>query len=136
MAPWAWMLLAVVAAYAALVVTLCVIGRRPAVRAVARLIPDCVGLVRRLARDPRVPRRWRWALVALLAYLLVPFDLVPDFVPIAGQLDDALLAVVAVRGVLRSAGPAVVAEHWFGSQRALAVLSRVATPRSGRAKRR
>jgi uncharacterized membrane protein YkvA (DUF1232 family) len=136
MAPWTWILVALVAAWAALVVTLCVAGRQGRARAVARLVPDCVGLARRLSRDPRVPRRWRWGLAALVVYLLLPFDLVPDFVPIAGQLDDALLVVIAVRGVLRSAGPAVVAEHWLGSQRALAVLSRAASPRSGRMKRR
>jgi uncharacterized membrane protein YkvA (DUF1232 family) len=133
MAPWAWGLVAIAGAYVAFVVTLCVIGRRAAALASARLIPDCVGLVQRLARDRRVPRRWRWALVGLLVYLLLPFDVVPDFVPIAGQLDDALLVVLVVRGVLRSAGPVVVAEHWLGSQSTLAVLNRVAAPRARRA---
>jgi uncharacterized membrane protein YkvA (DUF1232 family) len=133
MALWAWLLLALAAGYAALVVTLCVIGRRAEARALARLIPDGIVLVRRLVRDRRVPRRRRWVLAALLVYLVVPFDLVPDFVPIAGQLDDALLVVLALRGVLRSAGPVVVAEHWLGSQSALAILSRVAAPRSRRA---
>jgi uncharacterized membrane protein YkvA (DUF1232 family) len=133
MAWWAWLLLALAAVYAALVITLIVIGRRAAARALVLFIPDCIGLVRRLARDPRVARRWRWVLVALLVYLVAPFDLVPDFVPIAGQLDDALLVALALRGVLRSAGPVVVAEHWLGSQRALAILSRVAAPRSARA---
>jgi uncharacterized membrane protein YkvA (DUF1232 family) len=132
MPAWAWPLLALAALYAALIAALCLAGRRAAVRGLARLIPDCVGLARRLARDPRVPRRWRWLLAALLVYLVVPFDLVPDFVPVAGQLDDALLVVLAVRGVLRAAGPVVVAEHWMGSQGALAVLIRVAAPRSRR----
>jgi uncharacterized membrane protein YkvA (DUF1232 family) len=67
----------------------------------------------------------RWALGALLLYLLLPFDLVPDFLPIAGQLDDAVLVVAVLRGVLRAAGPAVVAEHWLGSQTALAILTRM-----------
>jgi uncharacterized membrane protein YkvA (DUF1232 family) len=129
---WAWLLLALAALYAALVLTLCVIGRRTAARDLARLIPDCLVLVRRLERDPRVPRRWRWILAGLLVYLLSPFDLVPDFLPIAGQLDDAVLVVLALRGVLRAAGPAVVAEHWLGSQSALAILSRIAATRSPR----
>jgi uncharacterized membrane protein YkvA (DUF1232 family) len=132
MPAWAWPLLTLAALYAAVVVALCLAGRRAAARALARLIPDCVALVRPLVRDPRVPRRWRWALAGLLLYLVMPFDLVPDFVPVAGQLDDALLVVLALRGVLRSAGPAVVAEHWVGSQGALAVLMRVAAPRSRR----
>jgi uncharacterized membrane protein YkvA (DUF1232 family) len=134
MPAWAWALLGLAALYAvlvaALVAALSLAGRRAAARAVARLIPDCVTLARRLARDPRVPRRWRWVLAGLLLYLVLPFDLVPDFIPVAGQLDDALLVILAVRGVLRAAGPVVVAEHWLGSQRALAILIRVATPRS------
>jgi DtxR family transcriptional regulator, Mn-dependent transcriptional regulator len=128
MAPWAWVALALATAYAAVVATLCVVGRRQAARDLARLIPDSFILVRRLARDRRVPRRWRWALGALLVYLALPFDLVPDFVPIAGQLDDALFAVVVLRGVLRAAGPAVVAEHWLGSQSALAILAAWSRP--------
>ena len=125
MALWAWVALALAAAYAALLATLCIVGRRQAARSLARLIPDSIVLVRRLAGDRRVPRRWRWALAALLLYLLLPFDLVPDFVPIAGQLDDAVLAVAVLRGVLRAAGPAVVAEHWLGSPSALAILTRM-----------
>jgi uncharacterized membrane protein YkvA (DUF1232 family) len=130
MAAWVWLLLALAAGYAALVITLCVIGRRAPARNLARFIPDCIVLVRRLARDPRVPRRWRWVLAGLLVYLLVPFDLVPDFVPIAGQLDDALLVILALRGVLRAAGPVVVGEHWLGSQGVLAILSRRPSPAS------
>jgi uncharacterized membrane protein YkvA (DUF1232 family) len=125
MPAWAWALLALAALYAGLVAALCLAARRSAARALARLIPDCVVLVRGLMRDPRVPRRWRWILAGLLVYLILPFDLVPDFVPVAGQLDDALLVVLALRGVLRAAGPVVVAEHWIGSQRALAILMRV-----------
>jgi uncharacterized membrane protein YkvA (DUF1232 family) len=125
MPAWAWALLALAALYAGLVAALCLAARRSAARALARLIPDCVVLVRGLMRDPRVPRRWRWILAGLLVYLILPFDLVPDFVPVAGQLDDALLVVLALRGVLRVAGPVVVAEHWIGSQRALAILMRV-----------
>ena len=91
-------------------------------REVARLIPDCVVLVRRLASDKRVPRRRRWALAGLAAYLLSPIDLVPDFIPVAGQLDDAILVVIVLRGVLRAAGPELVAEHWPGSERGLDLL--------------
>jgi uncharacterized membrane protein YkvA (DUF1232 family) len=98
-------------------------------RGARRVIPDCLVLVQRLARDRRVSRPWRWMLAGLLLYLALPFDLVPDFVPLVGQFDDALLVVLVLRGVLRSAGPVVVAEHWLGSQSALALLSRVAAPR-------
>jgi uncharacterized membrane protein YkvA (DUF1232 family) len=129
---WGWVLVVLACLYAGLLAGLCVVGQRGKVVALARLIPDCVTLVRRLLRDPRVPRRWRWALAGLFVYLVMPFDLVPDFIPVAGQVDDAVVVVVVLRGVLRAAGPAVVAEHWAGSQSALAVLSRVAAPRSRR----
>jgi uncharacterized membrane protein YkvA (DUF1232 family) len=133
MAWWGWVLVAVGAVYLALVVALGVAGRRGKAVALARLIPDCAGLVRGLLRDPRVPRRWRWALAGLFVYLVMPIDLVPDFIPVAGHVDDAVLVVVVLRGVLRAAGPAVVAEHWAGSQSVLAMLTRVAAPRSPRA---
>jgi hypothetical protein len=77
------------ALYAAAVLALVVAGRRTDAAALARFIPDCVVLVRRLAADPALPRASRLALVALAGYLVLPFDLVPDFIPVAGQLDDA-----------------------------------------------
>jgi uncharacterized membrane protein YkvA (DUF1232 family) len=129
---WAWVLVGVAALYAALLAVLFIAGWQAKAVALARLIPDCVGLVRGLLNDPRVPRRWRLALAGLLAYLVMPFDLVPDFLPVVGQVDDAVLVVVVVRGVLRAAGPVVVAEHWAGSQSVLAILTRVAGPRSRR----
>jgi uncharacterized membrane protein YkvA (DUF1232 family) len=130
---WAWVLVVIGALYAGLLVALWATGRRGTLVALARLIPDSVGLVRGLVGDPRVPRRWRWALAGLLAYLVMPFDLVPDFLPVVGHVDDAVLVVVVLRGVLRAAGPTVVAEHWVGSQSMLAILTRVAAPRSRRA---
>jgi uncharacterized membrane protein YkvA (DUF1232 family) len=130
---WAWTLVVVGVLYAGLLAALWATGRRAKVVALAKLIPDSVALVRGLVGDPRVPRRWRWALAGLLVYLVLPFDLVPDFLPVVGQVDDAVLVVVVVRGVLRAAGPGVVAEHWAGSQSMLAILTRVAAPRSRRA---
>jgi uncharacterized membrane protein YkvA (DUF1232 family) len=82
-------------------------GQRSDARALAGFIPDCVVLLRRLLRDPRIPR-WRKVFLALvLVYLVFPIDLVPDFIPIAGQLDDAILVALALRGL----GP-FVREHW------------------------
>src|SRR5690349_15989756 len=100
-----WLLLSaaiVLAIYAAFVVVLIVSGRRDEARAVARLIPDCVVLVPRLSGDPAVPRRSKVLLGGLVAYLASPIDLVPDFVPFAGQLDDALVVALVLRAVLRS----------------------------------
>ncbi len=86
------------------VVALLVGGRRETARAVAGFIPDCVVLFRRLLRDPRVPRRYKLALGLLVAYLAMPIDLVPDFIPVAGQLDDALVVALALRLLTRSGG--------------------------------
>jgi uncharacterized membrane protein YkvA (DUF1232 family) len=121
---WGWALVAIAALYALAVLGLVLVGRRGDAVAVARFVPDCVVLIRRLARDPRVPRRQRWLLVALVAYLLLPFDVVPDFIPVAGVLDDAILVVLALRMVLRGAGPEVVAEQWPGPSRTLELLLR------------
>jgi uncharacterized membrane protein YkvA (DUF1232 family) len=76
-------------------------------RALAGFIPDCLILVRRLLRDRRVPRRSKLLLGALAGYLVLPIDLVPDVIPVAGQLDDAIIAAYVLRSVLRaSTGPA------------------------------
>lgn len=110
----------------AVVLGLVVAGRRGDAVALARFVPDCVVLVRRLLGDPRVPWPSRLALGALLCYLLSPIDLVPDFIPVAGQLDDAILVALAVRLVMRSAGADVLRSHWPGPERSLAVVLRAA----------
>ena len=76
-------------------------------------------LVSRLLRDPRVPRRRKWLLVALAGYLALPFDLVPDFLPVVGQLDDALVAALVLRYVAKTTPRDVVVELWPGSERGL-----------------
>ena len=129
MTGWHWLLLGLgvtLAVYAALLVALLLAGRRVDARALATIIPDCLMLLRALLRDPRVPRRRKLLLAALLAYLAMPIDLVPDFIPIAGQLDDAIVVALVLRAVLRSAGPELLCEHWRGPQRSLDVLLRLA----------
>ena len=96
------------------------------VRELARVVPELGWLFMRLARDRRVPLVRRLQLVVLGAYLVSPIDLVPDFSPVVGQLDDAAIAAVVLRGVVRAAGPEVVAEHWPGSTRTLNVVLRLA----------
>lgn len=122
---WLIGVLVVVALYAAAVGALVAVGRRTDVAALARFAPDVVVLVRRLAADERVPRSTRWLLGALALYLVFPLDLVPDVVPVAGQLDDVILAGLVLRRVVRAAGPEVVAEHWPGPPRGLEVLRRL-----------
>ena len=125
MPAWAWLALATVALYAAFVLALLVAGRREQARALAGFVPDCAILCRRLLRDPRVPRARRLALAAMVAYLLLPFDIVPDFVPVAGQLDDAVLLALVLRAVIRGAGVHVVAEHWPGPPGSLQLILRL-----------
>lgn len=95
----------VLALYLTFVAVLYFAGRRDDARALAGFIPDCLVLFRRLVADPRVSR-WRKALLlGLLAYLAMPIDLVPDFIPVAGQL---------------------VREHWPGPESSLALILRLA----------
>jgi uncharacterized membrane protein YkvA (DUF1232 family) len=109
--------------YAGFVVTLIVAGHRPSVRDLVRFIPDCIVLVTRLLRDPRVPRRHKLLLGALVGYLALPFDIVPDFIPVAGYLDDALVVVITLRAVLRGTGRELLREHWPGPESSLALLA-------------
>lgn len=87
-----------------------------------RLVPDTVRLLRRLAADRTVPRGVRVRLALLLGYLLLPFDLVPDVIPVLGYVDDALVMVIAVRSAVRRAGREAVTRHWPGPPAGLAAL--------------
>lgn len=125
MATWQWLLLglgATLVIYAAAIVALVLASRRGDARALASFIPDCLVLFRSLLRDPRVPRRRKLLLAVLVAYLAMPIDVVPDFIPIAGQLDDALVVALVLRSLLRAAGPQLLREHWRGPDRSLDVL--------------
>ena len=116
----------IAAVYALAVAALAVAGRDADARALARFVPDCVVLFKRLLTDPRV-EWWRKALlVAVIVYLASPIDLVPDFIPVAGQLDDAVLVIIALRVLLHGSGPHLLAEHWPGPRRSLNVLLRFA----------
>jgi uncharacterized membrane protein YkvA (DUF1232 family) len=125
-----WLLLSaavLVAVYGALIATLVVGSRQWDIRMIARLVPYCAILFKRLLGDPRVPRRWKlWSAFALV-YLAAPFDLVPDFIPVLGQLDDAILVALVLRGLLRSAGPLLLREHWPGPAALLVPLERFAS---------
>jgi uncharacterized membrane protein YkvA (DUF1232 family) len=114
------------AVYAAFVVALVAAGRRGEARALARFVPDCARLFKRLLGDRRIARRQKLPLALLAAYLVSPIDLIPDFIPVAGQLDDAILVAVALRYVARSAGPEVIREHWPGPDESLRAVLRLA----------
>ena len=126
---WGWLLVALgvfVVLWAGFVALLYASGRREDARALARFIPDCIVLVHRLLHDPRVPRRRKLLLVGLIAYLALPFDLVPDFIPVAGQLDDVIIVVLVLRQVLRGGGEALLREHWPGPETSLRIVLRAA----------
>jgi uncharacterized membrane protein YkvA (DUF1232 family) len=114
---WEWTgagLGATLLVYAAFVTALVLAGHRSQARALAAFIPDCVVVFRRLLADQRISRRRKLLVVGLIAYLAFPFDLVPDFIPVAGQLDDAILVALVLRVVLRGGDPEVLREHWPG----------------------
>jgi uncharacterized membrane protein YkvA (DUF1232 family) len=99
-----------VIALAALVIA----GRRTAARRLVKAVPDLLALLRGLRKDPRVPRRAkRWLLVALV-WVLFPIDLVPEFIPIIGPLDDIVVVVLVLRHLLKTTPRHVIAEHWRG----------------------
>ena len=118
-------LLVLIAAYGALIAALVLAGRATDARAVARLVPHCIVLGRRLLGDPRVLLRHKLALGLLVGYLASPLDLVPDFIPLIGYLDDAALVVVVLRALVRSSGPELLREHWPGSSRGLELVLRL-----------
>lgn len=92
---------------------------------VLRLIPDVVRLLRRLAGDPALPRGVRLRLALLLGYLVFPLDLVPDFIPVVGYADDAVIVALALRSVTRAAGPEALDRHWPGTPEGLRALKRL-----------
>jgi uncharacterized membrane protein YkvA (DUF1232 family) len=95
-------------------------------REVLRLLPDVVRLLKRLTGDRALPLRVRVGLVLLLAYVALPVDLVPDFIPVLGYADDAIVIALVLRSVVRAAGPQALERHWPGSPEGLAAVRRLA----------
>lgn len=90
-----------------------------------RLLPDVVRLLRRLAGDDSLPRGIQIRLVLLLAYLALPIDLVPDFIPILGYADDAIIVTAVLRGVVKRAGLETVRALWPGTDDGFAAVCRL-----------
>ncbi|CAA0127347.1 Uncharacterised protein [Mycolicibacterium vanbaalenii] len=112
-----------------LVLVILLIVTRPAdlrVTDILRLLPDVVVLLRRLAADPELPRGVRIRLGLLLMYLILPIDLIPDFIPVLGYADDAIIVALALRSVTRRAGPAALERHWPGTAKGLQAVRRLA----------
>jgi len=124
---WPWgLLLIALGLYVVAVAALIAAGRREDARALAGFIPDCLVLVSRLARDPRISKPRRAALFIALGYLALPIDLVPDFLPGIGQLDDAVVLGLALRLVVHAGGTGIVHEAWPGPEASLTLVLRAA----------
>lgn len=91
-----------------------------------RVLPDVLRLLKRLAGDPTLPRGVRITLWLLLAYMFSPIDLIPDFIPVIGYADDAVIVVLALRSVVRRSGADAIRRHWPGTPDGLTVILRLA----------
>ncbi|MEX1263244.1 MAG: DUF1232 domain-containing protein [Actinomycetota bacterium] len=101
-------------------------GRKVAALQLARAIPDLVALCRGLMRDPRVPLGSKLLVGGALVWVLSPIDLVPEFLPLLGPLDDVIVVGLVLRHLIKRAGVEVVQEHWRGDPRVLRTALRLA----------
>lgn len=129
MSAWSWLIVGLgvlLSIYAAFIVSLLLVGRRENARAIAGFVPDCTVLLARVLREPELPRR-RWlVLVLVTGYLAMPFDLVPDFIPVIGYLDDAIVVALALRWLLRTPGQDRLQLLWPGPDSSFRILIRLA----------
>ena len=91
-----------------------------------RALPDLGRLLVRLVRDPTLPRAAKIALGAAIVYLASPIDLIPDFIPFVGYLDDLLLAALVVDGIVNWVDRALLLKYWPGTPDSLERLARAA----------
>ncbi len=122
---WANILLFLIGVWIVVVVILVVVGRILLARELALLLPNLIRLFGGLLRDVRVPLRAKIVLAVATLWLASPIDLIPEFIPIVGSLDDAVVAALALRFVLRTTDGAIVREHWRGDPATLERLLRL-----------
>jgi uncharacterized membrane protein YkvA (DUF1232 family) len=111
---WLIGLLILLAIYVAAVTCLILAGRKVAAKELALLVPNLVLLFRDLFRDPSVPRGPKVAIAVAIVWLVSPIDLLPEFLPVVGPLDDAVVAALVLRYLVRRSGPDIVRTHWRG----------------------
>jgi len=116
----------VVGVWVVLIGALLLAGRGGTARQVATFLPNLILLFRGLWCDPRVPRGSKLLLGFGLVWLASPIDLIPEFVPVVGPLDDAIVAALILRSVARRVGKSVLAEHWRGDPATLDTFFRLA----------
>jgi uncharacterized membrane protein YkvA (DUF1232 family) len=118
--------IALVVSWLALIVALLIVRPKgPLLNEALRILPDLLRLLRRLAADRDLPRGVRVRLGLLMAYLAFPIDLIPDFIPVLGYADDAIIVAAVLRSVVRRAGIDAVRGHWPGSDDGFAALCRL-----------
>jgi uncharacterized membrane protein YkvA (DUF1232 family) len=117
---------AVAASWLALLVGLLIVRPKGALlKEAMRILPDLLRLLRGLAADRSLPRGVRIRLGLLMAYLAIPIDLIPDFIPVLGYADDAIIVAAALRSVVRRAGIGSARRHWPGTEDGFAALCRL-----------
>ncbi|MDQ2953054.1 MAG: DUF1232 domain-containing protein [Chloroflexota bacterium] len=112
-------LLALIAIWVLCIALLYLFGRKALAMEIARFIPNMTILFKGLLADPRVPRRAKIVLLFGAVWIASPIDLIPEFLPIIGPLDDAVVAALVLRAVVKAAGREVVYEHWRGDVRVI-----------------
>jgi uncharacterized membrane protein YkvA (DUF1232 family) len=122
---WAQILLVLIAVWTIVVIVLVIAGRIFLARELALVLPNLIRLFGGLLRDGRVPLRAKIVLAVASVWLASPIDLIPEFIPIAGSFDDAIVAALALRFVLRTTDGAVLREHWRGDPATLERLLRL-----------
>jgi len=113
-------------AWLAFVVALVILRPGTGLTATARLLPDVIRMLGEMARDPAVPRMVRLRLWLVILYLMMPFDIVPDVIPIVGYADDAILIAWVIRSTIRRSGSEALARHWPGTAEGLDLVTRLA----------
>nr|WP_082945852.1 YkvA family protein [Mycobacterium sp. E1747] len=113
---------AFVVIWLSLAVTFWLLRPKAKLQDLVRLLPDVLRLLKRLAADRELPRRIRVVLVALIAFVVSPIDLIPDAIPVIGFADDVIIVGLVLRWISRSAGPDALARHWPGTPDGLATL--------------
>jgi uncharacterized membrane protein YkvA (DUF1232 family) len=128
------LLIAVAVLVASWLVLLVLAARLPkgVAKDLAAFLPNCVTMLRTLRRDPRVPRRAKVAVAFAALWAISPIDLIPEFLPVIGPLDDIVVIALALRYAGRRVPRAVVLEAWPGNP---AMIERLLGPRRETASR-
>ena len=128
-----WILIAVAVVVASWLLLIVLARRLPpgVAKDLAGFLPDCVTAARALRRDPRVPRRAKIAVVVAVLWVLSPIDLLPEFLPVIGPLDDVIVVALLLRYAARSVPRQVLLDAWPGDPRMMERLLGPARPTRG-----